>query len=42
LNVALTRARNKFVIVGSQKELSELATWTGRLATLLQPDQINI
>ena len=42
LNVALTRAKNKFIIVGSHKELRDLATWTGRLAKLLIPDQINM
>lgn len=29
LNVALTRAKNKFIIIGSRKELDELEVWTG-------------
>ena len=42
LNVALTRAKNKFIIIGSEKYISDLAVWTGKLANLLQKDKIDI
>ena len=42
LNVALTRAKNKFIIIGSEKYIKELSVWTGKLAKLLSEDQVNI
>jgi superfamily I DNA and/or RNA helicase len=36
LNVALTRAKSKLIIIGSMKFLSEMTTWKGKLSTLLE------
>jgi superfamily I DNA and/or RNA helicase len=42
LNVALSRAKNKFIIIGSYEELKKINVWIDKLIQLLLPDQINI
>lgn len=40
--MALTRAKNKFIVIGSLKYINDLGVWTGKLANLLKNDQIDI
>ena len=42
LNVALTRAKNKLLVVGSEEHLQRMKVWKGNLANLLRPYQLDL
>ncbi len=42
LNVALTRAKSKLILIGSMKYLSQMQVWDGKLSVLLENSTYNI
>jgi ATP-dependent exoDNAse (exonuclease V) beta subunit len=42
LNVALTRAKGKLIIIGSESHLQSMKVWNGNLAKLFKPYQIEL
>ena len=42
LNVALTRAKSKLIIIGSKYHLGEMKVWKGTLEKMLKQYQIDI
>ena len=42
LNVALTRAKSKLIIIGSMKYLQQMQAWNGKLSKLLYKSMYDI
>jgi superfamily I DNA and/or RNA helicase len=42
LNVALTRAKSKLIVVGSEDHLQNMKIWNGTLAKLFKPYQLEL
>jgi superfamily I DNA and/or RNA helicase len=42
LNVALTRAKSKLIIIGSEEHLSKMKVWDGTLGRMLKEYQIEL
>ena len=42
LNVALTRAKSKLIVVGSASHLEHMEVWDGTLAKLFRPYQMEL
>ena len=42
LNVALTRAKGKLIVIGSESHLQNMTVWNGTLAKMFKPYQIEL